>query len=131
MPRGSRETATFDMKGTRPPDAKRQGFKPTLKDRLMWGRMRMSPTDIMDVTGSTYTFLVNGAPPAANWTALFNVGEKVRLRFINGASMSTFDVRVPGLPLTVVAADGNDIEPVSVEEFVSVLRRSPDATPPS
>ena len=83
----------------------------------MWGQMRMSPTDIMDVTGATYTFLVNGRPPAANWTALFNPGEKVRLRFINGSSMTNFDVRIPGLPLTVVAADGNDIEPVTVGEF--------------
>jgi CopA family copper-resistance protein len=98
-------------------DAQHQGFKATLQDRLMWGRMRMSPTDIMDVTGSTYTFLVNGQPPAANWTALFNPGEKVRLRFINGSSMTTFDVRIPGLPLTVVAADGSDIEPVTVGEF--------------
>jgi CopA family copper-resistance protein len=98
-------------------DVKRDGLKPTLKDRLMWGKMRMSPTDIMDVTGSTYTFLVNGRSPAANWTGLFNPGEKVRLRFINGSSMSTFDVRIPGMPLTIVAADGGDIEPVTVGEF--------------
>jgi CopA family copper-resistance protein len=71
----------------------------------------------MDVTGATYTFLINGQPPAANWTALFNPGEKVRLRFINGSSMTTFDVRIPGLPLTVVAADGNDVEPVAIGEF--------------
>jgi CopA family copper-resistance protein len=71
----------------------------------------------MDVTGATYTFLVNGQPPAANWTALFNAGEKVRLRFINIAAMSTFDVMIPGLPLTVVAADGSDVQPVTVEEF--------------
>jgi CopA family copper-resistance protein len=98
-------------------DAKRVGFGAALRDRMMWGQMRMSPTDIMDVTGATYTFLVNGQPPAANWTALFNPGEKVRLRFINGSSMTTFDVRIPGLPLTVVAADGNDVEPVTVAEF--------------
>jgi len=83
----------------------------------MWGGMRMNPTDIMDVTGATYTFLVNGQPPAANWMALFARGEKVRLRFINASSMTTFDVRIPGLPLTVIAADGNDVEPVAVGEF--------------
>ena len=98
-------------------DIGKQGLSPTLRDRLMWGRMRMSPTDIMDVTGSTYTFLMNGQPPAANWTALFNPKERVRLRFINGSSMTTFDVRIPGLPLTVIAADGSDIEPVTVGEF--------------
>jgi len=83
----------------------------------MWDMMRMNPTDLMDVTGATYTFLLNGQPPAANWTALFNEGEKVRLRFINAASMTTFDVRIPGLSMTVVAADGADIEPIEVEEF--------------
>ena len=103
--------------GTFIEDAKRAGFNAALQDRLMWGQMRMSPTDIMDVTGATYTFLINGHPPAANWTALFNPGEKVRLRFINSSAMTTFDVRIPGLPLSVVAADGNDVEPVTVGEF--------------
>jgi CopA family copper-resistance protein len=83
----------------------------------MWGQMRMSPTDIMDVTGATYTFLMNGQPPAANWTGLFAPGEKVRLRFINAAAMSTFDVRIPGLAMTVVQADGSDVQPVEVDEF--------------
>lgn len=103
--------------GTLLEDARHEGLGAALHNRLMWGRMRMSPTDIIDVTGSTYTFLVNGHPPAANWTALFEPGQKVRLRFINGSSMTTFDVRIPGLPLTVVAADGSDIEPVTVGEF--------------
>ncbi|HTY50204.1 MAG TPA: copper resistance system multicopper oxidase [Steroidobacteraceae bacterium] len=98
-------------------DARRHGLGPTLKDRLMWDRMRMSPTDISDVTGATYTFLLNGTSPAANWTGLFKPGERIRLRFINGSSMTTFDVRIPGLPLTVVAADGSDVEPVTVGEF--------------
>lgn len=98
-------------------EASQQGWKATLEDRLMWNRVRMQPTDIMDVTGATYTFLCNGLPPAANWTALFRPGERVRLRFINGSSMTTFDVRIPGLPLTLIAADGNDVEPVVVDEF--------------
>jgi CopA family copper-resistance protein len=103
--------------GTFIADSKRQGLSATLADRLMWGKMRMSPTDIMDVTGSTYTFLINGQPPAANWTGLFNRGEKIRLRFINGSSMSTFDVRIPGLPMKIVQADGGDVQPVFVDEF--------------
>jgi CopA family copper-resistance protein len=98
-------------------DAKAAGVGAALQDRLMWGKMRMSPTDIMDVTGAAYTFLINGHAPAANCTALFNPGEKIRLRFINSAAMTTFDVRIPGLPLTVVAADGSDIAPVVVGEF--------------
>jgi CopA family copper-resistance protein len=103
--------------GTFVNDVKRDGFSPTLKNRLMWGQMRMSPTDIMDVTGATYTFLINGQPPAANWTGLFTPGERIRLRFINGSSMSTFDVRIPGLAMTVVQADGTDVEPIEIEEF--------------
>jgi CopA family copper-resistance protein len=98
-------------------DARKRGMKAAWAEWSMWTSMRMSPTDIMDVSGATYTFLVNGQPPAANWTALFEPGERVRLRFINGAAMSTFDVMIPGLPMNVVAADGADVEPVLVEEF--------------
>jgi CopA family copper-resistance protein len=98
-------------------DARHNGFGRMLQERLLWGRLRMSPADIMDVGGATYTFLVNGQPGSANWSALFEPGDKVRLRFINGSSMTTFDVRVPGLTLTVIAADGNDVEPVVVDEF--------------
>lgn len=98
-------------------DARKQGWGPTIADRLRWGQMRMSPTDIMDVTGATYTFLINGQPPTANWTALFGLGETIRLRFINSAAMSTFDVRIPDLPLRIVQADGTDVEPVEVDEF--------------
>jgi CopA family copper-resistance protein len=98
-------------------DAKNNGLRPTISDRLAWGRMNMSPTDISDVSGATYTYLLNGNAPNANWTGLFQPGERVRLRFINGSSMTFFDVRIPGLPITVVQADGNDIEPVVVDEF--------------
>ena len=98
-------------------DVQNQGFGPALSDRLMWGAMNMSPTDILDVSGATYTYLVNGRPPAANWTALFQAGERIRLRFINAASMTIFDVRIPDLPMTVVQADGNDVEPIIVDEF--------------
>ncbi len=103
--------------GTFIKDVEQQGLAATVSDRLEWGKMRMSPTDILDVSGATYTYLVNGQPPAANWTALFRPGERVRLRFINGSSMSIFDVRIPDLPMTVVQADGNDVEPVTVDEF--------------
>jgi CopA family copper-resistance protein len=103
--------------GTFIDDVNRKGLSETVSDRLMWGKMRMSPTDILDVSGSTYTYLMNGQPPASNWTALFRPGERVRLRFINGSSMSIFDVRIPDLPLSVVQSDGNDLRPVTVDEF--------------
>ncbi|MFZ5862493.1 MAG: copper resistance system multicopper oxidase [Nitrospirota bacterium] len=98
-------------------EAGRIGWRAAWSDRLAWGRMRMDPTDIADVTGATYTFLVNGRPPQANWTALFTPGERVRLRFINASSMTYFDLRIPGLTLEVVQADGQNIEPVEVDEL--------------
>jgi CopA family copper-resistance protein len=98
-------------------DVAKKGLAETVADRLEWGKMRMSPTDILDVSGATYTYLINGHPPAANWTGLFRPGERIRLRFINGSSMSIFDVRIDGLPMTVVQSDGNDVEPVTVDEF--------------
>jgi CopA family copper-resistance protein len=98
-------------------DARSRGLKETVADRRMWGQMRMNPTDLADVGGAVYTYLMNGTSPAGNWTALFRRGERVRLRFINGSSMSFFDVRIPGLKLTVVASDGQDVEPVTVDEF--------------
>src|SRR5437870_8141296 len=77
----------------------------------------MAPTDILDGSGATYTYLVNGQSPGANWTALFGPGERVRLRFINGSTMSIFDVRIPDLAMTVIQADGNDVVPVTVDQF--------------
>ena len=103
--------------GTFISDVAQNGLSSTVADRLEWGKMRMSPTDILDVSGATYTYLLNGQPPGANWTALFRPGERVRLRFINGSAMSIFDVRTDGLPMTVVQADGNDVVPVTVDEF--------------
>jgi CopA family copper-resistance protein len=88
-----------------------------LGDRLMWGGMRMDPTDVSDVTRSTYTYLVNGHGPGDNWTALFQPSERVRLRIVNASAMTTFNVRIPGLKLTIVQADGLNVRPVAVDEF--------------
>ena len=98
-------------------DVSEDGFVSAFKNYTSFGRMRMSPTDLADVTGATYTYLMNGRGPESNWNALFKKGEKIRLRFINGSAGSTFDVRIPGLKMTVVQADGQNIEPVSIEEF--------------
>ncbi len=98
-------------------DARANGLRATIGERLMWGRMRMNATDIADVSGATYTYLMNGQSPAMNWTGLFASGERVRLRFINGSAMTYFDVRIPGLTMTVVAADGQPVFPVAVDEF--------------
>jgi CopA family copper-resistance protein len=98
-------------------DVREKGFAATAEMRGMWAQMRMSSRDIADVTGSTYTYLLNGQSPEENWTALFKAGERVRLRVINGSAMSYFDVRIPGLKMTVVAADGQPVQPVPVDEF--------------
>lgn len=93
------------------------GWQNFWSTRGMWNDMRMSDRDISDVTGYTYTFLTNGQTPDTGWTGLFKKGEKVLLRFINSAAMTFFDVRIPGLKMTVVAADGQYVQPVSVDEF--------------
>jgi CopA family copper-resistance protein len=103
--------------GTFIDDVKRQGLRSVVADRLTWGRMNMDPTDIADVTNASYTYLMNGNSPDANWTALFAPGERIRLRFINASAMTLFDVRIPGLPMTVVQADGNYVRPVMVDEM--------------
>ncbi|MCQ9186578.1 copper oxidase, partial [Streptomyces sp. IBSBF 2953] len=98
-------------------DVADKGWSATVADRKMWAEMKMNPTDIADVSGATYTYLMNGHAPNSNWTGTFKPGEKLRLRFINGSAMSYFDVRIPGLKMTVVAADGQYVKPVSVDEF--------------
>lgn len=98
-------------------DIRRDGLGATLADRRDWAEMRMTPADILDVTSATYTYLLNGHPPAHGWTALFRPSERIRLRFINASAMTVFDIRIPGLPMTVVQADGNPVEPVEIDEF--------------
>ncbi|MDI3356255.1 copper resistance system multicopper oxidase [Pseudomonas sp. UYIF39] len=98
-------------------DVSEKGWGSTVVDRKMWAEMKMNPTDLADVSGATYTYLMNGQAPNSNWTGVFRPGEKLRLRFINGSAMTYFDVRIPGLKMTVVAADGLHVKPVSVDEF--------------
>jgi CopA family copper-resistance protein len=98
-------------------DAREHGFAAALDDRLMWGAMRMTPTDLSDVNANTYTYLMNGTTSLGNWTGLFSPGEKLRLRFINGSAMTYFDLRIPGLKMTVVAVDGQNVHPVTVDEL--------------
>ena len=98
-------------------DARRDGLGATLQDRKLWGEMRMTPTDLSDVNAHTYTYLINGTTSLGNWTGLFAPGDRVRLRVINGSAMTHFDMRIPGLTMTVVAVDGQNVHPVSIEEF--------------
>jgi len=97
-------------------DVADNGWRDTISERWAWAKMNMSPTDLADISGATYTYLLNGHAPDGNWTGLFQPGERIRLRLINGSAMSYFDFRIPGLKLTVVAADGQNVEPVQVDE---------------
>ncbi len=98
-------------------DVRSNGLSATLGERWSWSKMRMDPTDFADVTGYTYTYLMNGLSPQSNWTGLFRPGERVRLRFIDGGAMTYFDVRIPGLRMTVVQAHGQNVRPIEVDEF--------------
>ncbi|MEE9347001.1 MAG: copper resistance system multicopper oxidase, partial [Robiginitomaculum sp.] len=98
-------------------DARKSGLSAAMKERAMWGGMRMSPADIADIAGENYTYLINGHGPKDNWTGIFNSGERVRLRFINASAMSIMNVRIPGLEMQVVANDGQNVAPVNVYEF--------------
>lgn len=98
-------------------DIQEKGLGQTRRDRAMWNQMRMSDRDLSDVTGYTYTFLMNGVTPDKGWLGLFERGEKVRLRIVNASAMTIYDVRIPGLKMTVVASDGQYIEPVTIDEF--------------
>ena len=100
-----------------PEEASRSGFWQALGDRLTWARMRMDSTDLADVTGVTYTYLINGLGAQENWTGLFSPGERVRLRFINASAATYFDVRIPGLAMEVIQADGMNVASVEVDEF--------------
>ncbi len=98
-------------------DVSDRGLMPTMRERMAWGRMRMSPVDLADVTGATYTYLLNGHSPDMNWEGIFKPGETLRLRFINASAMTVYDVRIPGMDMSVVAADGKNVKPVDVHEF--------------
>jgi CopA family copper-resistance protein len=98
-------------------DASSDGLSAAINKRKMWNQMRMNPTDLSDISAHTYTYLMNGVTPAGNWTGLFRPGEKVRLRFINSGAMTFFDVRIPGLKMTVVQTDGQNVAPVTVDEI--------------
>ena len=98
-------------------DVSDKGWSETVGERWAWAKMNMTPTDLADVTGATYTYLLNGQAPDSNWTAVYQPGERIRLRLINASAMTYFDFRIPGLKLTVVAVDGQNVEPVEVDEL--------------
>ncbi|WP_084418435.1 copper resistance system multicopper oxidase [Henriciella litoralis] len=117
--KASAETYNFNQRtlGDFADDAAEQGLGEAFADRAMWGQMRMSPRDLADVTGATYTYLINGHSTEDNWNGQFEPGERVRLRIINASAMSIFNFRIPGLPMTVVSSDGLNVRPIETDEF--------------
>lgn len=107
-------------------DVKRDGLMPTVRERMMWAEMRMDPTDVLDVTGMTYSFLMNGLAPDDDWTGMFRPGERVLLRFINASASTYFNVRIPELPMTVVQASGQFVQPVETDEFQIAIAETLD-----
>lgn len=107
-------------------DVVENGIMSAIGKRRMWNEMRMNPTDLSDISGYTYSYLMNGATVTDNWTALFRPGERIRLRLINSAAQTYFDVRIPGLKMTVVQADGQNVEPVTVDEIRVALAETYD-----
>lgn len=98
-------------------EVKEKGFSKAWSDRSMWNNMKMTDRDLSDISGATYTYLMNGLAPNAHWRAVVESGKKVRLRFVNSSAMTFFDVRIPGLKMTVIASDGNLVQPVQIDEF--------------
>ncbi len=103
-----------------------KGEDQSAAERRMWGKMRMDPTDIADVTGATYHYLINGHDSGGNWTGIFTPGERIRLRIINASAMTNFNVRIPGLPMIVVAADGQNVQPIQTDEFQIAIAETYD-----
>jgi len=107
-------------------DVADDGLGDSVRDRMAWGRMRMMPSDISDITAATYTYLLNGLGPEANWTGLFEPGERVRIRFVNASAATFFDIRIPGLPMMVIQTDGQHVRPVETDEFRLAIAKTMD-----
>jgi CopA family copper-resistance protein len=75
---------------------------------------RMTAMDVSDVYYDA--FLINGKNQ--NEQPEFKAGDKVRLRIANGGASDYFWLNYSGGKITVVATDGNDVEPVEVDRLI-------------
>src|SRR5450759_2565326 len=83
---------------------------------------RMNALDVSDVYFDE--FLINGKNQ--NEQPQFNVGDRVRLRIANGGASDYFWLTYSGGKLTVVASDGNDVEPVEVDRLIIAVSETYD-----
>src|SRR5574343_1759978 len=85
-----------------------------------WKRM-----NAMDVSEVYYDkFLINGKNESQ--LTQFKKGDKVRLRISNGGASSNFWLTYAGGKITVVASDGNDVEPVEVDRLLIAVSETYD-----
>ncbi len=83
---------------------------------------RMTAMDVSDVYYDK--FLINGKNQ--NEQPQFKAGDKVRLRIANGGASSYFWLTYSGGKITVVATDGNDVEPVEVDRLIIAVSETYD-----
>ncbi|MES2648136.1 MAG: multicopper oxidase domain-containing protein [Bacteroidota bacterium] len=93
-------------------------FKTKVKNE--WKRM-----NAMDLTDIYYdNFLINGKNQYI--ASSFRAGDKVRLRIANGGASDYFWLSYSGGKITVVATDGNDVEPVEVDRLIIAVSETYD-----
>ncbi len=93
-----------------------------LKTKLANEWKRMNAMDVSDVHYDN--FLINGKNQ--NEQPQFRAGDKVRLRIANGGASDYFWLTYSGGKITVVASDGNDVEPVEVDRLIIAVSETYD-----
>ncbi|MDP3296359.1 MAG: multicopper oxidase domain-containing protein [Thermodesulfovibrionia bacterium] len=93
-----------------------------LGDMFRSSLMRMPPMDISDVAYDR--FLINGKPETTLADA--QPGETVRLRIINASASTYYYLQFAGGPLTIVSADGMDVQPVKLDRFLIAIAETYD-----
>ncbi|KAA9357180.1 multicopper oxidase domain-containing protein [Larkinella humicola] len=100
-------------------EAIRQGY---LKTKVVNEWKRMNAMDVSDVYYSQ--FLINGKNESQ--LSQFKAGDRVRLRISNGGASTYFWLTYAGGKMTVVANDGNEVEPVEVDRLIIAVSETYD-----
>jgi CopA family copper-resistance protein len=100
-------------------EAIRQGY---FKTKVVNEWKRMNAMDVSDVYYDK--FLINGKNECQ--LSQFKGGDKVRLRISNGGASTYFWLTYAGGKITVVANDGNDVEPVEVDRLIVAVSETYD-----
>ncbi len=100
-------------------EAIKQGY---LKTKIVNEWKRMNAMDVSDVYYEK--FFINGK--SESQLTQFKAGDKVRLRISNGGASTYFWLNYGGGKMTVVATDGNDVEPVEVDRLIVAVSETYD-----